>query len=302
MILATYFKLIRWKNLLLIIYLFCIYKFLFFKLLNIETNTSIIYFLTLLLAVLSITAAGYIINDIFDIKTDLINKPTKTIVSKTITLETAKTWYKTTNSIGIILGVALCIKVNKPTYSFIFMGIALLLYLYSKKIKSIPLLGNTLVSLLTAVGVLILPLFDINLIEIYNTNPIVIQLIVLLTIFSFFLNLLREILKDIEDINGDYSLNMNTLPILIGRDRTRKLTLVISLVPLILLVFIIFKYSDIYKNTIIFLFIFVLIPLLFFMIKLKSAKKKKEIQTLSTMLKIIMFLGISSLIIFSISY
>jgi 4-hydroxybenzoate polyprenyltransferase len=299
MILATYFKLIRWKNLLLIIYLFCIYKFLFFKSLNIETNTSIIYFLTLLLAVLSITAAGYIINDIFDIKTDLINKPTKTIVSKTITLETAKTWYKTTNSIGIILGVALCIKVNKPTYSFIFMGIALLLYLYSKKIKSIPLLGNTLVSLLTAVGVLILPLFDINLIEIYNTNPIVIQLIVLLTIFSFFLNLLREILKDIEDINGDYYLNMNTLPILIGRNRAKKLVLILTILTTSILIIFLLFFAGNNKIIAIYTVVFIIIPLLYIASKILNLSSPKKIHKISMLLKLVMFFGCNIFILLS---
>jgi len=121
MVLATYFKLVRWKNLLLIVFVFFVLKFSFFSTLQIQTKLSIVDFLLLLLSVLAITAAGYIINDIFDVKTDLINKPTKVIVSQKISLETAKKWYKTTNTVGIVLGIALCIKISKPTHSFIFI-------------------------------------------------------------------------------------------------------------------------------------------------------------------------------------
>ena len=297
---ATYFKLIRWKNLLLIVFIFFVFKFLVFKTFHLDTNLSISYFIILLLSVLCITAAGYIVNDIFDIKSDSINKPDKLIVSKKITIEKAKQWYKITNVIGIFLGVLFCLKINKPTYSFVFISCALLLYFYSKKIKSTPLLGNILVSILTSVSVLILPLFDINFIAVYNNQPIVIQLIVAVSIFAFCLNLIRELVKDIEDVNGDYSLNMKTLPILIGVRRTRKIALIFTIIPILLLIYIVFKYSAIYKFSVLYLLLFVLIPLFYFAVRLKSAKNKTEFHTLSFGLKIIMFLGINSLIIFSI--
>ncbi|MBG7629215.1 MAG: geranylgeranylglycerol-phosphate geranylgeranyltransferase [Bacteroidetes bacterium] len=298
---ATYFKLVRWKNLLLIVFVFFVLKFSFFSTLQIQTKLSIVDFLLLLLSVLAITAAGYIINDIFDVKTDLINKPTKVIVSQKISLETAKKWYKTTNTVGIVLGIALCIKISKPTHSFIFIGISLLLYYYSKKIKTTPFIGNFLVSLLIAFSVLIFPLFEIELIAKNNIQNLATQIIWMLFFFAFSLNLIREIVKDIEDVNGDYSLKMNTLPILLGSLRTRSLVLFLCIVPIGLLLFIILKYSSIYKFTVLYLLLFVLMPLLYFTVKLRSAKKKTEFHKLSLLLKIIMLLGINSLLIFSIT-
>ncbi|RXP61912.1 prenyltransferase [Lutibacter sp. HS1-25] len=301
MILATYLKLVRWKNLLLIVYVFLIFKLLLFKSLHLKTILSTLDFTLLLSAVLCITAAGYIINDIFDVKCDVINKPKKTIVSKTITIETAKQWYKTTNITGVLLGVLLCLKIEKPSYAFIFFVSPLLLYFYSKKIKSKPLLGNLLVSGLTAISVVILPFFDLDFSIKTNNLVITTQLLTSLFIFAFGLNLIRELLKDIEDINGDYSLKMNTLPIVIGRVRTRNFAFVLTLFLIVFLIYIIIKYNQIYHFTILYTFFFVLAPLSYFIVKLKSAKKKKQYHNLSTLLKIIMFLGISSLIIFSIT-
>ncbi len=301
MVLATYFKLVRWKNLLLIVFVFFVLKFSFFSTLQIQIKLSVVDFLLLLLSVLAITAAGYIINDIFDVKTDLINKPTKVIVSQKISLETAKQWYKTTNTVGIVLGIALCIKISKPTHSFIFIVISLLLYYYSKKIKTTPFIGNFLVSLLIAFSVLIFPLFEIELIAKNNNQNLASQIIWMLFFFAFSLNLIREIVKDIEDVNGDYNLKMNTLPILLGRLRTRSLVLFLCIVPIGLLLFIILKYSSIYKFTVLYLLLFVLMPLLYFTVKLRSAKKKTEFHKLSQLLKIIMLLGINSLLIFSIT-
>ena len=301
MVLATYFKLVRWKNLLLIVFVFFVLKFSFFSTLQIQTKLSVVDFLLLLLSVLAITAAGYIINDIFDVKTDLINKPTKVIVSQKISLETAKKWYKTTNTVGIVLGIALCIKISKPTHSFIFIGISLLLYYYSKKIKTTPFIGNFLVSLLIAFSVLIFPLFEIELIAKNNNQNLASQIIWMLFFFAFSLNLIREIVKDIEDVNGDYNLKMNTLPILLGILRTRRLILFLCIIPIGILLFIILKYSSIYKFTVLYLLLFVLMPLLYFTVKLRSAKKKTEFHKLSQLLKIIMLLGINSLLIFSIT-
>jgi len=298
---TTYFNLVRWKNLLLIVFVFFVLRFAFFNALQIETKLSIIQFFTLLFSVLAISAAGNIINDIFDIKTDLINKPKKVIVSQKIALETAKQWYKITNTIGIALGIGLSINMNKPTYSFIFIGIALLLYFYSKNLKKTPLTGNFVVSLLIAFSVLILPIFDIDLMGENKNQILATQIIWTLSFFAFSLNLIREIIKDVEDINGDFNLKMRTLPIILGNSRTLKLTFVLSLIPIGLLLYIIFSYSAIYKITVLYLLLGTLLPMFYLGVKLNSAKKKSDFHKISYSLKIIMFLGINALLIFSIT-
>jgi len=300
MILVTYLKLIRWKNLLLIVYVFLSFKLFLFSSLNITTKLTLTQFIILLLSVLFITAAGNIINDIYDIKSDAINKPNKVVVDQIITIETAKQWYKITNALGLILGIALCLNIGNPSYSFIFITTVLLLYYYSKKLKSLPIIGNIVVSFLIAICVLILPFFDLDF-SVKNSNKnLVIGIIKVLILFAFSLNLIREIIKDIQDVNGDYHLNMNTLPILIGRIRAQKLASFLCVIPIALLFYIIINFSIQYKITVLYLLLFTLVPLIYVALKLNVTKKKNELHRLSSMLKIIMLLGISSMLIFSI--
>ncbi|MBK5210345.1 MAG: geranylgeranylglycerol-phosphate geranylgeranyltransferase [Flavobacteriaceae bacterium] len=299
--LAAFLRLIRWKNLLLLLYIQLLLKFLFFSSFNVTTNLSVFQFFILIGAILLITAAGYLINDITDLKTDLINKPRKVIVAKFISVESARQLYLTANTLGIVLGIGLSLSVQKPTYSFIFIGASLLLHFYSKKLKSKPLIGNITSSFLVAMSIIALLLFDINFEIQNNPQELVIYVTLLLSAFAFSVNLVREIVKDIEDVNGDYSLNMRTLPILIGVSRAKKTAAFLCLFPLILLLVIVVNYASVYKFTVLYLVLFTLFPLLYIVLKLLSAKTKKDFNKLSMLLKIIMFLGINSLLVFSLN-
>jgi len=299
--LVAFFKLIRWKNLLLILYVQLLLKFLVFNSFNIEINLSLVQFIILLLSILLITAAGYIINDIFDIKTDLINKPQKVIVAKNISIEKAQQLYLVLNAIGVILGIGLSLNIEKPSYSFIFIGTSLLLYYYSKKFKSKPLIGNVIVSILTAFSILILYIFDVNK-TIQNPNQqLIITIILGLSVVAFFLNFSREIVKDIEDVKGDYSLKMNTLPILIGNKRAAKIASLLCVFPLGLLIFSVLKFASIYKLTSLYIVVFTIVPLLYVTLRLLKVKAIKDFKKISTFLKIIMFLGVNALLIFSLN-
>jgi 4-hydroxybenzoate polyprenyltransferase len=297
---AVYFKLIRWKNLLLIIYVYLLIKFLFFLSFSFKTALSIFQFFSLLLSIILITAAGYIINDIKDVISDKINKPTKLIVSKVITREIALQWYKTTNTTGITLGVLFCLNIGKPSFSFIFIGASLLLYYYAKNLKSKPFIGNFIVAFLIGFSIFIIAILEFGFLIKNEQKLLAFNTIITLSIFAFFVNLTREIIKDIEDIDGDYAMKINTLPILLGTNRTKKIALITLLFPVFLLLNLIINYSEIYKFTMLYLIIAVFLPLLYVAIKLFSAKKKKQFKKISSLLKIIMFLGVSSLIIFSI--
>jgi 4-hydroxybenzoate polyprenyltransferase len=299
--LAAFFRLIRWKNLLLLIYLQILLKFSLFSTFEITTNLSVFQFVTLLFSIILITAAGYIINDIFDLKSDLINKPQKVIVTNYFSVESAQHFYLIVNTLGIVSGIGLSLSMQKPTYSFIFIGASLLLYFYSKKLKSKPLIGNITVSFLVALSIVILYFFDLNFAIQNEAQQLVIYIILLLTSFAFFINLVREIVKDIEDINGDYSMKMNTLPILLGVSRSKKIAAFLCLFLLVLLLFIVVKYASIYKFTALYLLLFTMFPILYVALKLLSAKTKKDFKTLSLILKLVMFLGINSLLIFSLN-
>ncbi|MBE0423207.1 MAG: geranylgeranylglycerol-phosphate geranylgeranyltransferase [Lutibacter sp.] len=299
--LAAFLRLVRWKNLLLIIYLQILLKFYLFSVFELKTNINEFQFVILLLSLILITSAGYIVNDIFDLKSDLINKPQKVIVANQFSVENAQRLYLITNTLGIVLGIGLSLSIQKPTFAFIFIGASLLLYFYSKKLKSIPLIGNISVSLLVAFSIIILCLFDLNFAIQNEAQQLVIYIILLLSGFAFFINLVREIVKDIEDIKGDYNMKMNTLPILLGVSRTKKIAAFLCLFPLVLLLIIVVKYASIYKYTALYLLLFTLVPLLYVAIKLLSVKTKKDFKKLSVFLKIIMFLGINALLLFSLN-
>ena len=299
--LAAFFRLIRWKNLLLLIYMQILLKFSLFSSLEITTNLSVFQFVILLFSLILITAAGYVINDIFDLKSDLINKPQKVIVTTYFSVESSQHLYLIVNTLGIVLGIGLSLSIQKPTYSFIFIGASLLLYFYSKTLKSKPLIGNIAVSFLIAFSIITLCLFDLNF-EIQSENQhLVIYVIMLLSVFAFLINLVREIVKDIVDVNGDYSLKMNTLPILLGVARTKKIVAFLCILPLGLLLFIVVKFASIYKFLVLYLLLFTLVPLFYVAIKLLSAKTKKDFNKLSFFLKLIMFLGINVLLLFSLN-
>jgi len=299
--LAAFLRLIRWKNLLLLLYVQLLLKFLFFSSFNTITNLSVFQFFILVGAILLITAAGYIINDITDLKTDAINKPNKVIVTNFYSIERAQHFYLIANTLGIVLGIGLSLSVQKPTYSFIFIGASLLLYFYSKILKLKPLIGNITVSFLIAFSIITLGLFELNFAIQNNSQQLIIDIILLLSVFAFLINLVREIVKDIEDVNGDYSLNMRTLPIILGISRTKKIAAFLGLFPLLLLLVIIVNYASVYKFTVLYLGLFTLIPLLYVALKLLSAKTKKDFKKLSLFLKLILFFGINSLLIFSLN-
>lgn len=299
--LAAFLRLIRWKNLLLIIYLQILLKFSLFSSFEIPTNLSVFQFVTLLFSLILITAAGYIMNDIFDLKSDIINKPKKVIIGNQFSIESAQHLYLIINTLGIVLGIGLSLFIQKPSYSFIFMGASLLLYFYSKTLKSKPLIGNIAVSFLVAFSIITLCLFDLNFAIQSEDHHLVKYIMLLLAFFAFLISLVREIVKDIEDVNGDYNLRMNTLPILLGVARTKRIVAFLCLFPLGLLLFIVVKYAAIYKVIILYLLLFALVPLLYVAMKLLSAKTKKDFKKLSMFLKIIMFLGINSLLIFSLN-
>lgn len=295
----NYLNLIRWKNLAIASYTYLIIHYVFFNSFQVETKLNNIQFFLLLFTLLFIMAAGNIINDIYDIEADIINKPEKIIVSKNVSIEIAKNWYKITNSVGIVFGVIFSFSISNPTFFLIFVGISTLLYYYSKKLKRIPLISNILVASLIAFSILLLVYVDIDDNELSFNQNFAKNTIVWLSFFAFGINLLREIIKDIEDVNGDNHLNIKSLPIIFGRKRTQHIVFTFTLIPIALLVYFIVTFSETYKHSMLYLLFFSLIPLLYFALKINSSKSKKNIKALSFLLKLIMVFGINAILILS---
>lgn len=273
-----------------------------FELYHVDITLNWFGLLLLILSTVCIAAAGNIINDIYDIETDTVNKPDKVIVGKHISEKTANTLFITFNVIGVGIGFYLSHLVGRSSFFALFVIISALLYVYASYLKQTLLAGNIVISILVSMSLIIVPLFE--LLPVINetnqgTQVTFFKIVLDYALFAFVINLLRELVKDMEDIDGDYKAGMNTLPIAIGRDRAGKVIFGLSLVPLFGVVYYIMTY--LYKNNIAIGYFLLLIvaPLIYITIKSFSAKNKKDYHHLSTMLKLVMLFGMLSLVLYA---
>lgn len=294
----SFLKLIRYKNLLMVLLTMVLTKYALIDSFVEKSYLSDYQFSIFIISILFITAGGYIINDIVDIEADKINKPNKVFIDKTFTKKSAKKGYLFLTFCGIISGCSLSFIVNKPIYSLIYFLTVIGLYLYSSYFKKTSLIGNLIVS--TFIGLSIITLFIFELINFTKGFETLVLSFYIGTyvIFSFLTTLIREIIKDIEDINGDLKINAKTLPIVFGRKRANRVAFSISIILMILFIFISKSFLIEFPLFFSYSIVFVLLPLLFFMYKLWNAESKKEYSKLSQLMKMIMFFGILSMLFF----
>lgn len=224
-----------------------------------------------------IAAGGYVINDYYDVKIDYINKPDRVVIGKSITRRYAILFHVVLSSIGILLGVYLSWRIGAINVLSVF-----LLWLYSNNLKRLPFIGNLTVAFLTGLAVYIVDIF-------YRTNN---SLVIIYALFAFFMTLIREVIKDMEDLKGDNTFGCKTLPIIWGIRKTKLLIYVIVIVFAAIVVLLNQVYRALpFKYHLIFLFI----PLLWFIFRLIRADMKKDFKRLSIFCKVIMMLGILSM-------
>lgn len=268
---------------------------------GVQTALSSLGISLLMLATLCIAAAGYIINDIFDVETDSINKPEKLIVGKSISEKTAYNLFFIFNMVGVGVGYYVSNLVNKDAFFSLFVIISVLLYVYASYLKQMLLVGNIIVAILVALSLVIVGVFELlpTLTPLNRqTQLFFFKILLNYALFAFFINLLREIIKDMEDINGDYKAGMNTLPIAIGIERSAKVVFVLTIVLLFAVGY--YVVNVLYKNQIMVLYflVFIMGPLLYLAIKMFSANTKKEFHQMSQVLKLVMLFGMGSLLFY----
>jgi 4-hydroxybenzoate polyprenyltransferase len=294
-------NLIRWKNLLMIALVQLFIKYAFLEPFGVQTSLDGLGIVLLVLATICIAAAGNIINDINDVETDFINKPDKVIIGTSISEKGAYNIFIALNLVGVGIGFYLSHAVNRAPFFSIFVIISVLLYVYATYLKPIMLIGNIVISVLVALSIIIVGVFElIPAITASNqqTQVIFFKVILDYALFAFIINLLREMAKDIEDIDGDYKAEMNTLPIVIGRDRAKNLLSVLNFIPLAGIIY--YVVSNLYKQPIAvgYFLIFIVAPIIYICIKTFSAETKKEFHHLSVMYKLVMLFGILSLLLY----
>jgi len=304
MTLVSFFQLIRWKNLLMIASIQLLFKYVYFPVFIIDTTLDLFHFLILVLATISIAAAGNIINDIFDVEADLINKPQKMLVTKAISKKQAYYVYYTLNFLSILLGLYISYYVNRTSFVATFIATALLLNVYSASLKKKPIIGNIVVSLLISLSILIVGFFDVipAITELNGVNQyLAFRGLIDYAIFAFMFNFLRELVKDVEDVEGDLNLNMQTLPILIGRKKAKYTIFALAFIPLTIITY--YSYANFSRLpfVLVYMLVIVQLPFLHFMHKLLYSETKEHYRYLSRLLKLIMLLGMLSIVVISIS-
>lgn len=295
----AFLKLIRYQNLLLLVFMQLLFRYGFLNLQDITLALSDLQFGILVFSTVCIAGAGYIINNIFDRETDLINQK-QVVVGKNISEAMAYNLYIALNVIGVAGGFYLSNVIEKPGFALIFIIVSGTLYLYASSLKQSLLIGNIVVALLTAISVIIIGLFDLfPMITADNQAHLGILFKILLdyALFAFLINFIREIVKDLEDVKGDYNLGMNTLPIAIGVERTSKIVLITTALITMYLFYYTYEYyfnNNLYISTL-YSLLFVIAPLLFFCVKISSAKNSSDFKTLSSILKLVLLFGIISI-------
>ena len=310
----SFFKLIRIKNLIIVALTQLIIKF---SLINPFLDNFMLsnnQFYLLALATVFITASGYIINDIYDVKTDEINKDDIRIIGKSITSRNAIRWYILFNLLGLGLGIYIAHVVKQPYYSLIFIYCIFSLWTYSKRMKISFLFGNLQVSLLTALSIFNVALFDIipNGINKNNGEMMIFKIIFFYAFFAFIITFVREMIKDLEDLEGDKKIQAKTLAITYGIEKTKWVSLIFTIFAFLgIAYFQYFQYSIARSefeyeisiwgaNKIAFIYaIFIQFLFLFLGFKIYASKLKNDFYFISQLCKIIMLVGILSIPIFT---
>ena len=301
-----FLRLIRWPNLVFILLAQVLFHFCIYKRLYPSSGQAVDFnFFFIVLTCLFIAAAGYIINDYFDINIDQVNKPNKVVVGAHIKRRWVIFWHLFFSVLGIYLSA---IVLPFRDYWHIHLSnllTILMLWFYSTNFKKEFLVGNVVIAILTAWSIAIIYFSKFTFYQIVHpdikevANFRFAKLMALYCAFAFILTIVREALKDMEDMDGDQKFGCKTLPIVWGL-RTTKVYVGVWLIVVIASLSIIQLYIIPFGwwYSILYCIIFIIYPLIYVLVKLKSSYISKDFHLLSWYIKIAMLSGILSMSFF----
>ena len=292
----TIIRLVRLPNLFIIaltMYLtrYCLLSDLNFQVIGLNDYG----FALLVLSVVLIAAAGYIINDYFDTRIDAINKPEKLIVGVKVSRRRAMLYHTVFNILGVLIGFYLAWQINKLIIGWINVISVTLLWYYSRYFKKKFIIGNLVVALLSGMIPIVVALFE------PNTDKIHYYYIIGYAAFAFVISFIREIIKDLEDMEGDISENCKTIPIVSGV-RTTKTVIILLIALVVAAIGYLVNYNVIpefssNKVFILYSVIAIQIPLMILLYLTYKATYKNNYRMMSTLTKIIMLTGVLSMLV-----
>jgi len=304
-----FLKLIRWPNLAIVLATMC---FTLFFVINpllglkaFEAGLTVTGFILLVLATLFIAVGGYLINDFFDMDIDRINKPGKNQVGRKFPVAYVQLAFWILNILAVIMGFVVAWMADKSLYGLVFPFTAGLLWFYSERYQCMPLVGNLVVAFLSTLSFALVWLFDfftlvgnpVAFTAVQVSFPVVNKMMLIYMGFAFITSLIRELVKDIEDVEGDERYGCNTFPVRFGIKATKITGVIVLLAGLALS-----AWAQVFFNAYGFIFLFgwfFLIDIEFFIVMalLLRAADKPHYTTLSVFIKILMLTGILSMIL-----
>lgn len=302
----AFLRLIRFKNLLIIVLLQLLLRYVLLMPMlehyGLEPALSHLRFALLVLTTVFLAASGYVINDYFDIKTDLINRPSRVVAGQVYQRRTVLLWHVLFTFLGVFMGLFLAYITRKENYALMFILVPALLWYYSTTLKKQMLIGNLVISFMTAV----VPYFVVSLefavlARVHGEAVLDTEACSMawfwttgFAFFAFASNLGREIIKDLEDVKGDAEAGCRTLPIEMGEPATRRLVAILHAALLLALWIVYAMVPQLRSSPLAFLyFLFLLtLPFLWLIFKVLKARSHSEYHRASQVSKLIMLAGI----------
>jgi 4-hydroxybenzoate polyprenyltransferase len=310
-LLVAFFQLIRWPNLFFI----ALTQALFYYFILLPSFIQIgpkaylnileprLFWLLSLSSVL-IAAAGYIINDYFDLNIDRVNKPDRMVVERLIKRRWTIVWHWILSVFGLLIGFYISWKLRNPLIIISHLVCVTLLWFYSTTFKRKLLFGNIIVSLLTAWVILVLYLCEFRFHRF--VDPVYHSLLarvykyaILYASFAFVISLVREAIKDMEDIEGDAQAGCKTMPIVWGLNASKIFVatwIIVLIAALVVVQFYVLQFR--WWWTIVYTFLLIVGPLVQLLSRLRTAITSPDFHQLSRLVKMIMLTGILSMVFF----
>lgn len=300
----AFFRLIRLPNLLIIALTQYFMRWFILKPLlavaGFEVQLTTLQFAALVLSTVSLAASGYIINDYFDRKIDLINRPGTVIVGRIISNRYAMFFHILFSFIGILLGAYVAYSIHHFSLTIVFLFTSGILWFYSTTYKRQLLVGNIIISLLIGIVPMLVLLFEFPLLvsryKFYIlASGIDFKFLIFwigsYSVFAFSVNLVREIIKDMEDFEGDFVFGRQTIPIFWGMKIARVVVAGLSFIIILPIVYLLlFHLTD--RISLIYIILIILVPLFALAFGIFWADTKKHYHLLSVVTKLIMLAGL----------
>ena len=301
-------RIIRLPNLLIIILAQILIRYFiiepFLGLQNVAPALSTFHFYLLVFTSILIAAAGYMINDYYDVDSDRINRPEKVVIGKNIKFSTVTYLYYGLNAIAGLIGFYLAISVGFFQLGLVFIIIMIMLWYYSSRWQMKILWGNIVVALLSGFTIYIVWLFEFfalrQQVDVFIEAVRAIDMINAFVwgyfAFALLTTMIREVIKDMQDIAGDTKVGFRTLPVVKGISAGKKLGYVFVLITIFSLGLAqYFLFSEGFRSAFWFLLASVQVLLIYLFVKLIPAKNVTDFRFLSMVTKIIMVAGILSM-------